>query len=183
MADRDLPSIEYLRQRLRYEPETGKLYWRDAPGLTRKWRNRFAGREAFTSNNGNGYRMGRLDYRAHLAHRVIWAMHHGAWPDGQIDHIDHDRMNNRIPNLRVVQHQENHRNTSHRKNNTSGVMGVSWYKAGDKWTAYIMVGGAKQHLGYFDNFDDAVAARKAAEARYGFHRNHGVEAAPDLLKD
>lgn len=183
MADTDLPSIDYLRQRLRYEPETGKLYWRDDPAMDRRWRGRYANTEAFTANNGNGYRMGRVDCRGLLAHRVAWAIVNGAWPEGQIDHLDHDRTNNRMENLRVVAHQENHRNTTRRKNNTSGAMGVSWYKAGAKWTAYIMVDGCKEHLGYFDEFDDAIAARKAAEARYGFHANHGVEAQPDPIKD
>lgn len=183
MADTDLPSIDYLRQRLRYEPETGKLYWRDDAAMHNRWRWRYANTEAFTSSNGNGYRMGRINYRGFLAHRVAWAIVRGAWPGGQIDHIDHDRANNRIENLRVVAHQENHRNTTRRKNNTSGVVGVSWYKAGAKWTAYIMVDRTKQHLGYFDNIDDAIAARKAAEAEYGFHANHGVEAARPAMKD
>ena len=93
MADRDLPSIDYLRQRLRYEPETGKLYWRDAPTLPKVWRIRYANGEAFTSDNSSGYRMGRIDCRGFLAHRVIWAIVNGAWPEGQIDHIDHDRAN------------------------------------------------------------------------------------------
>ena len=173
MADRDLPSVEYLRQRLRYDPETGKLYWRRGTKQRHAHRD---GVEAFTAVRNTGYKHGRVDDRAYQAHRVIWAMEYGEWPTGQIDHIDHDRTNNRLANLRIVSHQENHRNTSRRKNNTSGAMGVSWYKAGGKWTAYIMVDRRKQHLGYFDSLEDAVAARKAAEAQYGFHPNHGVEA-------
>lgn len=177
MSTSDLPSIDYLRQRLRYEPETGKLYWKAHESHPRGWNSRWAGREAFTAVRNTGYKHGRLDGVAYQAHRVVWALVHGEWPGDQIDHIDHDPTNNRIANLRLVQHQANQRNASICKNNTSGVMGVSWYKAGSKWTAYIMVDGVKHHLGYFRAFDDAVAARRAAEREFGFHPNHGIDAA------
>lgn len=183
MAAKPLPPVEYLRQRLRYEPETGKLYWRENPAASAKWNRRYAGREAFINDNCNGYKAGRLDYVAYLAHRVIWAMCYEEDPPGQIDHIDHDRVNNRLENLRVVSHQENHRNTSRKKNNTSGHNGVSWFAASSRWSAYIMVDRRKQHLGYFAEKQDAIDARKAAEARYGFHTNHGVEAVSAPVKD
>ena len=176
MADRDLPAPDYLRQRLRYDPETGALHWRDNPDFPAMWRTRYSGRAAFTCVNHNGYRMGRVDSRAFLAHRVIWAMYHGEWPQGEIDHLDHDRLNNRIANLRIVDHRENHRNTSLRRNSASGVLGVSWFKAGAKWSAYIMVDRVKRHLGYFDDKQAAIRARRGAEREYGFHANHGVEA-------
>lgn len=174
MAETDLPSIAYLRQRLRYEPETGKLYWREHEDMPQRWNTRYAGREAFTAVRNTGYKHGRVLGVAYQAHRVIWALVHGVWPDGQIDHIDHDPVNNRIENLRIVQHRENQRNASLRGNNTSGTMGVSWYKAGSKWTAYITVDCVKQHLGYFNTFEDAVTARKQAERIFGFHENHGI---------
>jgi len=178
-----LPPVDYLRQRLRYDPDTGKLYWRDYAALPKTWRTRYAGGEAFTYLKPNGYRMGRIDYTAYQAHRIAWALHYGEDPAGEIDHVNRDRSDNRIANLRVVSHQENHRNTGLRRNNASGVMGVSWHKAGAKWTAYVMVDGRKQHLGYFHEFDDAVAARKAAEAQYGFHANHGVEVLDNSAED
>lgn len=176
MAAKPLPPVGYLRQRLRYEPETGKLYWRPCPGRNASWNAQHADREAFVNVHCQGYRAGRLDYVAYFAHRVIWAMCYGEDPEGQIDHVDHDRMNNRLENLRVVSHQENHRNTSRKRNNTSGQNGVSWFAATSRWSAYIMVDGRKKHLGYFADKQDAIAARRAAEARYGFHANHGVEA-------
>jgi hypothetical protein len=173
-----LPPIDYLRQRLRHDPGTGKLYWRaDAPLVRKNWNTRFGGREAFTAIRNTGYRHGRIDDVCYQAHRVIWALHYGADPVGHLDHIDHDKLNNRIENLRIVNHQENHRNTSRRRNNTSGHMGVSWFAAGNKWSAYIMVDRKKKHLGYFDRLDDAVAARRAAEATFGFHENHGIAGA------
>lgn len=178
-----LPPIDYLRQRLRYEPDTGKLYWRDYATMPKTWRTRYAGREAFTYIKASGHRMGRIDCKAYQAHRIAWALHHGEDPAGEIDHINHDPLDNRAENLRVVSHQDNHRNTTLRKNNTSGTMGVSWFAAGRKWSAYLMADGVKKHLGYFHELDDAVAARKAAEAEYGFHTNHGVEATVNRLED
>jgi hypothetical protein len=178
-----LPPVDYLRQRLRYEPDTGKIYWRDYASMPKSWRARYAGREALTYVKPSGHQMGRIDRKAYQAHRIAWALHHGEDPAGEIDHINHDPLDNRIENLRVVSHQENHRNTSLRKNNTSGAMGVSWFAASRKWSAYLMVDGRKKHLGYFHDHGDAVAARRAAEARYGFHTNHGVEATVNLLED
>jgi hypothetical protein len=175
MAAKPLPPVEYLRQRLRYEPETGKLYWRECTSMPKMWNTTYAGTKALAFVGNNGRYMGRIQYRAYQAHRVVWAIVHGEDPNGEIDHIDHNPLNNRIENLRVVSHQENHRNTPHRKNNTSGSMGVSWFAATSRWSAYIMVDGRKIHLGYFLDKQEAIAARKAAEALYGFHNNHGVE--------
>lgn len=183
MRINSLPPVDYLRQRLRYDPDTGKLYWRECASMPKSWNTKYAGREALAFVGNNGRYMGRIDYKAYQAHRIAWALHYGEDPDGQIDHINHDPLDNRIANLRVVSHQENHRNTGLRRNNASGVMGVSWHKAGAKWTAYVMVDGRKQHLGYFHEFDDAVAARKAAEAQYGFHANHGVEVLDNSAED
>ena len=176
MSDRDLPSVDYLRQRLRYDAATGTLYWNAHPALPKKWNGRYAGREAFTAVRNTGYKHGRVDGQAYQAHRVVWAMHHGVWPEGLIDHINQDKTDNRIENLRVVDARENQRNQRIRRNNTSGVMGVSFFHQTQRWSAYITVNRRKHHLGYFGTMQEAVAARKAAEAEYGFHRNHGVEA-------
>lgn len=172
----DVP-VEYVRERLLYDAETGKLFWLHHPRMSKQFNTTFAGKEAFTAIRNTGYRHGRINNRAYQAHRVAWALYHGEWPDGEIDHINHDRTDNRITNLRAVSHQENHRNTSLRRNNSSGSSGVSWFNAGSKWSAYIVVDGRKLHLGYFNGLDDAVSTRKAAERQYGFHENHGKEVA------
>lgn len=173
MPDETSISADYLRQRLRYEPETGKLYWLRFAKQRANWNSMWAGKEAFTAVRNTGYFHGRLDNVAHQAHRVAWALHHGVWPTGTIDHINGDPRDNRIENLRDVSHQENHRNQRVRKNNTSGAMGVSWFRGTGRWSAYIMVDKRKQHLGYFAELADATAARKAAEKLFGFHANHG----------
>ncbi len=92
---------------------------------------------------------------------------------GHIDHINGDRGDNRISNLRVVTSTENNRNKAINKNNTSGVTGVTWSKSRRKWIAQIHIGKIGKALGGFDRVEDAIAARKNAETRYGFHENHG----------
>jgi len=174
MTDKDLPTIEYLHKRLRYEPETGKLFWRDCEEMPKKWRTRYAGREAFTAVNNHGYRQGAIDDVRFSVHRVIWALHTGEWPADQIDHINGVRDDNRISNLRVVTNKENQRNRSMQRNNTSGVCGVYWNKAKGKWQARIMVDGRYKCLGLFSSFDAAAAARAEASRQHGFTDRHGT---------
>lgn len=184
MASKAHPTPEELRQLLRYEPETGKLFWKQrdvslfedrgngAAANAASWNARYAGAEALTALNAAGYRHGAVFGCKLRAHRVAWALVHGQWPQGEIDHINGITDDNRLENLREVTGQENQRNSKRPANNTSGVVGVSWYEPARKWVARIRVI-KRIHLGYFDDFNEAVAARKAAEAAYGFHQNHG----------
>lgn len=182
MANTDLPSIDYLRQRLRYDPESGKLYWREFKGAALRWRSRWANKEAGTTSR-YGYRIVNVDNVFLRVHRVAWAIVHGAWPTKDIDHIDHDRENNRIKNLRSVDREDNCRNSSLSKRNTSGFSGVTWCKRTQKWQAQIAPNRRNIFLGRFSAKNDAIAARKAAEVKYGFHANHGVQAAQIAMKD
>lgn len=180
MADKISPTPEQLRQLLRYEPESGKLYWRDRgqewfadASRMKAWNTRCAGKEAFTSVHGEGYRCGRVLDKHKLAHRVVWAIQTGEWPASDVDHIDGDRSNNAWANLRSVTRIENMRNAKRFKSNTSGHVGVWWSAATSMWIAEIKVGGEKLTIGSFDRIEDAAAARKTAEAQHGFHKNHG----------
>jgi hypothetical protein len=179
MTDRTLDA-ETLRQLLRYEPETGKLYWRERPekmcetqraALT--WNARFANKEAFTTAHTDGYLSGCIFRRRYQAHRIIWALYFGEWPAGQIDHINGVRTDNRLANLRDVSQSDNQRNAARRRDNISGVTGVYWNKNERKWMAQINGDKRQIHLGYFTNIDDAVAARKAAERQHNYHPSHG----------
>jgi hypothetical protein len=174
MTDQNLPSVEYLRKRLRYEPETGKLYWLDHDGMPNWWRSKNSAREAFTANHNKGYRCGRVDKQKLLAHRVIWALAHGEWPDSQIDHINGDKIDNRLANLRDVSAAENRKNVSKQSNNTSGACGVCWYARDGKWQAQIKIGGKQRYLGRFATRDAAIAARLAASRELGFTDRHGT---------
>jgi hypothetical protein len=185
MADSKLPDAEDLRNLLDYDPETGELRWkrRDPKEFFdgkryrydrgRRWNAQRADRLA-TRNRLDGYCSISLFGHKHLAHRVVWAIVHGRWPS-EIDHVNGNRSDNRLSNLREVTRTENNRNSAIQRNNTSGVVGVNRCKQTGTWEARIKLHGKTRRLGRFANFDDAVAARKAAERQYGFHENHGRE--------
>lgn len=161
-----------LRELLRYEPDTGQLFWRERPRSLftldrefRRWNGRYAGKPA-SYRRGTGYLGLFVFRRGFSAHRIAWAMHHDEWPVGDIDHINGDREDNRICNLRDVTRSENCRNAKLSKANKTGAIGVT-YRRG-KWRASMHI-----HLGLFDTLEAAVAARKEAEARFGYHPNHG----------
>ena len=183
---RKLPSPRVLRRLLDYNPETGELRWKERPvwmfanthlggrfASRKQWNTRYANRPAFTSVNDAGYFYGRVFKSGHRAHRIIWALHYGEHPVGEIDHINGDRKDNRISNLRDVSRKENRRNTRRLDSNTSGRTGVSWSKSNSKWHAYIGSRNTRQNLGWFESFDDAVSARRRAERRHNYHLNHG----------
>lgn len=183
MAVADLPSPELLRQLLIYEPYTGRLTWRErtpdmfesgeqsATHRCRRWNAMYAGRECFLTEN-KGYRIGSVGRKPLAAHRVIWAIVTGAWPDGDIDHIDGTKNNNRWPNLRDVTTSQNLKNACRPKNNKTGVIGVYPFGEG-RWQAFVSQNNKQVYLGTFNTFEEAAFARKAAERRYGYHPNHG----------
>ena len=175
---KDLPSPELLRKLLRYEPETGKLFWRHRPLSMFKgekwfkmWNTRYSGKLA-VSQDGKGYLRLEIGGKMIKAHRAIWAMQNNHWPSGQIDHINGARDDNRLQNLRVVTGFENHRNQKARKGGTSKYPGVSWNKKSKKWEARIFFNGAQKHLGYFQNELDATEAYKCSAILAGFTGRH-----------
>ncbi|AGG91173.1 MULTISPECIES: HNH endonuclease signature motif containing protein [unclassified Sulfitobacter] len=183
MAAKALPEQSVLLQLLRYEPETGKLFWRErdeghfSAKCASKRRRRArdfnatrAGTPALETDNGNGYFRSSLCGVNQYAHRVIWKLVTGEDPN-IIDHIDGDTKNNRWSNLRSVSHQENLKNCALSRNNTSGAMGVTETEWG--WKAEIAIDGNKRHLGLFTTKEQAIAARTGAEKSHGYHPNHG----------
>jgi hypothetical protein len=176
MTDHDLKkrkerriSVDDLKSVLRYDPDTGVLTW------IRKKRGRRAGAGAVA---GCLHSSGRIQVRVFdiliYAHRLAWALYYGMWPEDQIDHINRDQSDNRIANLREATDLENRKNLGRRITNTTGVTGVCWDKSRNKWVPSITVEYETLYLGRFDNFEDAVAARKAAEIKYGFSPTHGL---------
>ena len=180
MTKTDLPTPETLRKLLSYDPDTGLLMWKRRPlemfatkNAFKSWNTRYCGNLAFGSIDGRGYRQGAIFSKYCLGHRVAYAVYYGVWPVGDIDHINGDKVDNRIENLREATQTENSRNMKIPTTNTSGVIGVSWDKKARRWRAGITAAGKQVYLGTFESFDDAVAARKAAEVKYGYHPNHG----------
>lgn len=181
-----LPSQRVLNRLLRYDPETGFLYWRDRPAWMFKrhkhgsrkvsakiWNKRRAGKRAFTSIDKQGAHQAKFLGIRTFAHRVIWKMMTGE--DANI--VDHDNgrpSDNRWQNLNNGSQSDNRKNIRIPSNNTSGVIGVHKCAQTGKWRANIATSGDRsKHLGRFDSFDEAVAVRKTAEKKYGYNDNHG----------
>lgn len=159
-------TAERARELWDYDPETGVFTWRVSVGKRVR-----AGSQAGTNNHG--YSRTKIHGRRYQSHRLAWLITYGQWPEGEIDHINGIRSDNRISNLRVVTHQEQCKNMGVPQDNTSGVMGVYWEKKRKKWCAHIKIRGNKRWLGRFTDLADAAAARKKAEQKYGYHSNHG----------
>lgn len=147
--------LRAVKDALSYDPDTGILRWRIARGKCRA-----AGDIA-----GSYYRNGRLMIKLHgkrfSAYRIAWAIAYGAWPSGQIDHINRNTGDNRLANLRDVTHSVNQRNRRLRQNNSSGVAGVS--RHGSYWRADIN----GKYVGCSKHFHVAVEIRRAAEIAAG----------------
>ncbi|WP_370194373.1 MULTISPECIES: HNH endonuclease [Aurantimonas] len=183
MATLKLPTSDVLNKLLRYEPETGLLFWRErepavfeASKRSREmkcilWNAKHAGKEALIFENKAGYRCGAILKRRYLAHRVIWMMMHGEAPE-YIDHANGIRNDNRLLNLRDATRLDNSRNAKKRRDNKSGVTGVFFERG--KWRAYIRVETVSIFLGYFTDYDEAVLVRRAAEKQHGFDPRHGT---------
>lgn len=174
-----LPSAEYLRLCFAYAPETGELTWMPRPREHFKtahghqvFLSRYAGKPSGSVSLG-GYVVVGLDGRVYRAHRVIWAIVTGRWPSKDIDHVNLDRRDNRWENLRDVEYLDNSHRQSRRTDNKSSVTGVHYHSGKGKWCAQIGGGKLRVSLGTFDSFEEAVAARQAANIKYGYAYNHG----------
>lgn len=170
MIARPFPTPERLKQLLRYDAETGKLYWRPrardmfpTQRAFSTWAAQFTDQEALTALN-YGYRVGRVDGKNCAAHRVIWAIVHGSWP-AELDHVNGHRDDNRLTNLREANRSQNLCNRPMPAANTSGHKGVYFHKPTEKWRAQIKKNGVSHFLGCFGNLDDAIAARLSASLR------------------
>lgn len=146
-----------LRELLHYNPETGEFVRKTAIGKNP------VGSLVHTPHT-NGYSRVSVDGRKYYAHRLAWLCVYGSWPSGDIDHINHNKIDNRISNLRDVSRSVNNQNQIRcKRDGTSGVLGVSWHKAAKKWSAQIALNGKCRHLGLFSEKDDARAAYIAAK--------------------
>lgn len=174
---------DLLKEFLNYNPKTGVLTWkvrRESKYCTKAGCNNFnirlAGKPAFTATHKYGYSVGCILGVGVKAHRVIWMLVYGEWPEN-IDHINGNRSDNRISNLRSVSTQENSKNRRALVRRGSRVHGIVWLEKHGKWWPRINDENGRQvSLGLYEDLDDAREARRKAEIKYGYHKNHGVEA-------
>lgn len=143
-------SIEDLRKKLSYNFVTGELRWIETTQWTK------AG--VLAGCNSRGYIAIGINKTVIFAHRIAWALHYGKWPIGEIDHKNRNRSDNRISNLREVNHSDNCFNRSMQTNNSSGLKGVSWHAVAQKWQAHISANRKVRYLGLFENKEDAYRA-------------------------
>jgi hypothetical protein len=175
MTEQEL--FEEVAKLVDYDPETGVMTWRWREGAPKEWNKRLAGKECGYIHN-SGYRLlcyTTADGKEHMirSHRLAWFIHYGIPPKQDIDHLSRDKQDNRIVNLRDVSNSVNMRNAPMKRNNTSGVTGVSWNKRRGKWLAHAGLNNKAHHLGYFDDISEAEAAVKSFRALHGFTDTHG----------
>ena len=155
-------TAQKLKEVVHYNPETGEFTRKD-PKLR-------SCNGTIPKNPRHAYLNIGIDYRVYKAHRLAWLYTHGEWPKGQIDHINGDKLDNRISNLRVATPSQNKQNARKaRSDSRSGLLGATWYSKGKKWRAAIQVDGKKKHLGYFDTAQEAHDVfMKAKRELHGF---------------
>lgn len=160
-------TADYLRTILHYDHVTGVFRWKkriahclrvgDIAGTVTAW----------------GYVCIVINKIVYRAHRLAFLYLTGKWPCGMVDHINHNKLDNSFANLRITNATGNGRNRKISINNKSGFTGVFFRKSKNRWVSQIKVGDKYIHLGHFDNIYAAIEARKKANVRYGFHKNHG----------
>lgn len=169
---KELPSLETLNEWLNYEPETGELTW--------KKRRSTGGRirevgDLATKVGPRGYHRVVIGGEYYQAHRVCWSIYHQdlLQPDEILDHVNGDRSDNRLCNLREVKLWEN----NHNRVTNSDVTGTHYYPHGENhWKASLKVNGMRHSLGCYATREEAVEARRAAE------REHGLDVLRDVTR-
>lgn len=167
----DMPSLELLRTLIAYDCETGNLTW-IGPEYGSGNVRRLCGKKQGTPHH-SGYLYVRLGERyfgkrSILAHRMAWALHYGEWPRDDIDHVNGDKSDNRIANLRAATRRQNKYNSKRRRDNTTGFKGVGRASKANRskpFCAQIMVKGKRYNLGFYATAEEAheaygLAARK-----------------------
>ena len=150
-----------LLQDIHYDPDTGVMTWVSAKAYYAQVRGKNAGTVGV-----NGYIHIKYKRKTLLGHQLAWFIHYRIWPDHYIDHINGDRSDNRIQNLREATAAQNMWNSRAKATNTSGYKGVHWFRKTGKWRAAITVNRKFHSLGLYSDKEDAKAAYDAAAAKF-----------------
>ena len=153
---------EELKEFVSYDPETGIFRW-----IKKTGRKGYIGKEV-GSKHSRGYKDAKINGKHIFLHRAAWLYMTGSFPVDQIDHKNGDRSDNRWENLREACQQQNSANMKMRKNNKSGLKGVSLYPKGNRWRAFIHIDYKTKYLGSFLSKEEAHAAYiEAAQLKHG----------------
>lgn len=177
---------EIVKELLDYDPESGILTWKERSSIWFEdnenktkdqirnwWNSRFANKTASFQRSDKYFQI-KIFGIGYKAHRIIWLWMTGDNPE-KVDHENGNCYDNRWINLRNVDHFANAQNAKKRRDNVSGVTGVSFFDQSQKYKASIQVNKKSIYLGLFSDFEEACQVRKNAEIEYGFHQNHGRE--------
>lgn len=173
-----LPTQEVLNDLILYAPDTGYACWkhRDGKYFSSNWSylvwNKVYANKPITCKNHHGYLCTSIFGSKYLLHRLVWKLVFNEEPS-DLDHVNGVRDDNRLQNLRVVNHQENMRNMRKVAANSSGHAGVYKHTQNGRWVAQISVDNKTRYLGIFDSIEDAITCRRKAELMYNFHDNNG----------
>lgn len=146
-------TLEKLQSLLQYDKDTGEFYWKYNPAKQISWNTRYAGKLAGGLNT-QGYWVIRIDNILYRAHHLAWVYVQGYWTKYELDHIDGNRANNKIANLREATRRENARNMSSHKGSTSKYKGVCWHS--NAWRATIWDGSKQINLGRYKSEEEAA---------------------------
>jgi len=158
-------TVEFLKSRVTYDPETGIFVWCNGYGGVREG---FPAAKPCSGERAKGYSRVVIDSREYKAHRLAWFYMTGEWPPDQIDHVNGIGSDNRWVNLRLANQSQNKANSRAYINSKSQIKGVIWSARDQIWLATIHVNGKQVYLGRFTDVREAAKAyRKAAEEYFG----------------
>jgi hypothetical protein len=163
-----MSSLAYFQSILDYDHEKGIFYWKISKS-SRAQKGKQAG-----YIHCYGYRIISIDKKNYQEHRLVWLFNHGVWPKNMLDHINGIRDDNRICNLREANIYQNNYNAKLRKDNTSGVKGVTWNKWNKKWHVQMRHNGKNKFYGYFEDLELAELVINEIRKKYhGEYANEG----------
>lgn len=172
-------TAEYAREAMGYDHETGILTWKHRPanhfpsnGIFKSWNTKYKGLEVGKPGI-DGYLRMAFQGKSYLVHRMIWFIEKGIWPEKLLDHINQNKTDNKLTNLREADKCENGQNAKKRSTNKSGLKGVYWNTERKGWNACVTVKG-KRHTKIFSKKEDAE--QEVKNMRMALHKsfmNHG----------